>query len=128
MRPRQQLWLCWRHPSVRTVLASLPCPLPLCLHVCGVPHAVRALRRIVKLVRAIRKGWLKTSEQQQKAQEPPVYLLWGDDGQVADQGTTKTAVGLSYIPPAKPKLPGHAESYHPPAEYLPTEVRLAACV
>jgi ribosome biogenesis protein ERB1 len=49
-------------------------------------------------------------------------LLWGDDGQA--DGSSKTGVGLSYIPPAKPRLPGHADSYHPPAEYLPTEVRV----
>lgn len=34
--------------------------------------------------------------------------------------------GLSYIPAPKPKLPGHAESYNPPAEYLPTEEDKAA--
>jgi len=48
-----------------------------------------------------------------------VYLLWADDN-LAD--ATKTATGLSYIPAPKPKLPGHAESYNPPKEYLPTEV------
>ena len=29
--------------------------------------------------------------------------------------------GLAYIPAAKPKLPGHEESYRPPPEYLPSE-------
>jgi hypothetical protein len=28
--------------------------------------------------------------------------------------------GLSYIPAPKPKLPGHAESYNPSEEYVPT--------
>jgi hypothetical protein len=78
--------------------------------------------RIVKLVRAIRQGWLKTKDQAPK--EPPCYLLWADDN-MAD--TSKTANGLSYIPAQKPKLPGHAESYNPPQEYLPTEVRPFAC-
>ena len=32
--------------------------------------------------------------------------------------------GLAYIPAPKPKLPGHEESYNPPKEYLPPEVRL----
>lgn len=76
------------------------------------------LYRIVKLVRAIRKGWLKTKKERSKPQEPPVYLLWADDDAVAD----KAASGLTYIPAAKPKLPGHEESYNPPKEYLPTEV------
>lgn len=79
--------------------------------------------RIVKLVRAIRKGWLKTAAQKEQAKEQPAYLMWGDDGQAGGDGSAKTATGLSYIPPAKPKLPGHAESYNPPAEYVPTEVR-----
>lgn len=39
-------------------------------------------------------------------------------GKTAD----KTATGLTYIPAPKLKLPGHEESYNPPAEYLPTEV------
>lgn len=39
------------------------------------------------------------------------------------QVSEKTQSGLSYIAPPKPALPGHEESYHPPAEYLPSEVR-----
>ena len=71
-------------------------------------------------MRAIRNGWLKTKDQLEKPEEQPSYLLWADDN-LAD--ATKTATGLSYIPAPKPKLPGHAESYNPPKEYLPTEVR-----
>lgn len=52
-----------------------------------------------------------------------VYLMWGDDG-MAD-GAAKTGAGLTYIPAPRPQLPGHEESYNPPAEYLPTEVREA---
>lgn len=37
----------------------------------------------------------------------------------------KTATGLTYIPAPKLKLPGHEESYNPPAEYLPTEASRA---
>lgn len=74
-------------------------------------------QKVVKLVRAIRKGWLKVGKQRKKPQEQPMYLLWGDDDQTAD----KSGSGLTYIPPAKPKLPGHEESYNPPKEYLPTE-------
>jgi len=35
----------------------------------------------------------------------------------------RACAGLSYIPAPKPKLPGHEESYNPPKEYLPSEVR-----
>ncbi|CAG9460136.1 unnamed protein product [Pedinophyceae sp. YPF-701] len=71
-------------------------------------------KKIVKLVRAIRKGWLKTEK---PAEEPEVYLMWGDDGLT----TEKTPTGLTYIPPPRQKLPGHEESYRPPPEYVPTE-------
>lgn len=42
---------------------------------------------------------------------------WPAAGKTVD----KTATGLTYIPAPKLKLPGHEESYNPPAEYLPTE-------
>lgn len=45
--------------------------------------------RIVKLVRAIRKGWLKVGKRRQRPQEQPMYLLWGDDDQVGGQGLKK---------------------------------------
>ncbi|KAI8473407.1 MAG: NUC169 domain-containing protein [Monoraphidium minutum] len=76
-------------------------------------------KKVVKLVRAIRNGWLKTRKQKREEarKEAEVYMLWGDDDQVA----SKTGAGLTHIPAAKPKLPGHEESYNPPREYLPTE-------
>ena len=39
--------------------------------------------RIVKLVRAMRKGWLKKQDEK-PPEKPPVYLLWQDDGLAAD--------------------------------------------
>ena len=108
--------------------------------------------RVVKLVRAMRKGWLKRDDA--KPEKPAAYLLWEDDGVCvvfflggglgllwapqrrasqqsapspccpppppAGRTSDKTATGLTYIPAPKPKLPGHAESYNPPREYLPT--------
>lgn len=74
---------------------------------------------MVKLVRAIRKGWLKVNKEAEDEQEPKPYLLWAEDG----QGSARTAAGLAYIPAPRPTLPGHAESYNPPREYLPTEAR-----
>ena len=41
-------------------------------------------RRIVKLVRALRKGWIK-ADRGAPAEEPPAYLLWQDDGLAADK-------------------------------------------
>lgn len=55
--------------------------------------------QVVKIVRAIRKGWVSFDK---KPEKPRVYLLWEDDFKTAD----KTANGLTYIPAPKPKLPG----------------------
>ncbi len=44
--------------------------------------------RVVKLVRALRKGWIKR-DKKQESDEPPAYLLWQDDGMVSE----KTANG-----------------------------------
>ncbi|GAB4816894.1 hypothetical protein N2152v2_003940 [Parachlorella kessleri] len=71
-------------------------------------------KKVVKLVRALRKGWIS---REKKPEKPEVYLIWEDDGKTSD----KTATGLTYIPAPKLKLPGHEESYNPPKEYLPTE-------
>lgn len=76
-------------------------------------------KKVVKLVRAMRKGWLKrqTKKEGEEEEEAPLYLMWEDDNKVSE----KTAVGLSYIPPPKPQLPSHEQSYNPPQEYLPND-------
>ncbi|EFJ09490.1 hypothetical protein SELMODRAFT_269521 [Selaginella moellendorffii] len=71
-------------------------------------------KKVVKLVRALRKGWIKLDKPKEK---PRFYLMWGDDLKVNE----KTANGLAYIPAPKAKLPGHEESYNPPVEYIPSE-------
>jgi ribosome biogenesis protein ERB1 len=55
--------------------------------------------QVVKLVRAIRNGWIKFDKPKE---EPKYYLLWGDETDTADN----TRQGLSYIPAPKPNLPG----------------------
>ena len=86
---------------------------------CQWPTVWILLFRVVKLVRALRKGWIKrSSERGLPKKEPETYLLWADDGMATD----RTATGLSYVPAPKTKLPGHEESYNPPKEYLPSEV------
>lgn len=39
--------------------------------------ALTRLPRVVKLVRALRKGWIK---REQEPEKPAAYLLWEDDG------------------------------------------------
>lgn len=68
-------------------------------------------KKVVKLVRAIRKGWLTS---QTAPKKPDVYMLWNDDA----EDSNKTMAGLTYLAAPKMKLPGHEESYNPPKEYL----------
>lgn len=65
-------------------------------------------KKVVKLVRAIRKGLIKFDKPEE---EPNVYLLWGDDS-TSDQKSKH----LTYIPPPKLKLPGADHSL--PALFL----------
>ena len=75
-------------------------------------------------MRAIRRGWIKPrADRDAEAKPPPVYMLWDDDG-AADY--SRTGAGLAYIPAPKPELPGHDESYNPPAEFLPSKAERAA--
>lgn len=64
--------------------------------------------QVVKLVRAIRKGWIKLDKPKEK---PKFYMIWGDDLQTSD----KTANGLAYIPAPKTKLPGNKQTSPVPA-------------
>lgn len=49
----------------------------------GLTSGRLASRRVVKLVRALRKGWIKR-EKDAVPEQPPVYLLWQDTGLAAD--------------------------------------------
>lgn len=83
-------------------------------------------KAVVKLVRAIRRGWLKPPAPPGSRIDPddvpfggpiPTESLWGADG----AGPGGTAAPLAAAPAPKPPPPGHALSYRPPPEYLPTE-------
>jgi len=71
-------------------------------------------KRVMKYVRAIRKGWMKPSSYVE-AKKPEVYDVWEEANEEASRNK------LTHIPAPKRVLPGHEESYNPPAEYLPTE-------
>ena len=45
------------------------------------PAEVSNACRVVRLVRAIRRGWIKL-HQETKPEDDPPYLMWADDGQV----------------------------------------------
>ncbi|XP_076750011.1 ribosome biogenesis protein BOP1 homolog isoform X2 [Xylocopa sonorina] len=75
-------------------------------------------KKVSKLVHALKMGWIKSSaelekERQQKKNEPEFYMLWQSDDQAEEMRRIH-----KHIPPPKRHLPGHAESYNPPPEYL----------
>lgn len=74
-------------------------------------------KAVIKLVHSIRNGWLKLDEKKEDPEAP--FLLWADDEQV----DTSNKLGFA-LPAPKVALPGHAESYNPPPEYLPSEEEL----
>ncbi|XP_028410062.1 ribosome biogenesis protein bop1-like [Dendronephthya gigantea] len=71
-------------------------------------------KKIMKIVRAIRNGWIKPKKSE--TDKPRYYMIWDQD-----DSQKKLARYNMHIPAPKMKLPGHEESYNPPPEYLPTE-------
>jgi ribosome biogenesis protein ERB1 len=73
-------------------------------------------KRVMKIVAGIKSGRIKINEEKQP--KPEAFLLWGDDNTTGEDSNRK---GPPRLPPPKPELPGHAASYNPPKEYLPSE-------
>lgn len=73
------------------------------------------------MVHAIKMGWIQPLRPRDPT--PRFYDLWAQEDPNAVLGRHKM-----HVPAPKLALPGHAESYNPPPEYLPTEeeVRLGA--
>ncbi|KAJ8041693.1 Ribosome biogenesis protein bop1 [Holothuria leucospilota] len=77
--------------------------------------------KVSKYVGAMKRGWMKTrqqfgKEQREKEQRDVYYNIWTNE-----EDTVLSKRQLSHIPAPKVRLPGHAESYNPPPEYLMTE-------
>lgn len=75
-------------------------------------------RQVSKLVHALKMGWIKSTaemkkEREEKNKEPQFYMLWQSDDQAEEMRRIH-----KHIPAPKRHLPGHAESYNPPPEYL----------
>ena len=82
-------------------------------------------QRIVnKYVQALRNGWIRPREQvekEKKAKEEArvqSYLMWNDDGLVKESDQKWSLPPVISAP--KTKLPGHAASYNPSEEFLPS--------
>ena len=69
-------------------------------------------KKIMKIVRAIREGRIVPGAAANKDTKPKFYNIWAD----ADENDTRSPWAVMAAP--KLPLPGHAESYNPPAEYL----------
>jgi len=78
-------------------------------------------KRIMKIVRAIREGRITPGAPRPSAADKlkNFYNLWSSDDQ-------PRADHPMHMPAPKLPLPGHAESYNPPAEYLFTEAEKQA--
>lgn len=79
-------------------------------------------KQVSKLVHALKMGWIKSTQEQKKLQakkDPQFYMLWQTDDQSDDMRRIH-----KHIPAPKRLLPGHAESYNPPPEYLFNEKEL----
>ncbi|CBQ69545.1 related to ERB1-Protein required for maturation of the 25S and 5.8S ribosomal RNAs [Sporisorium reilianum SRZ2] len=69
-------------------------------------------KKVMKIVRAIRDGRIVPGAAANKDTKPKFYNIWAD----ADDNDTRSPWAVMAAP--KLALPGHAESYNPPAEYL----------
>ncbi|XP_012272318.1 ribosome biogenesis protein BOP1 homolog [Orussus abietinus] len=75
-------------------------------------------KKVSKLVHALKMGWIKSTaemqkEREQKKGEHNFYMLWETDDQEEEMRRIH-----KHIPAPKRHLPGNAESYNPPPEYL----------
>lgn len=76
--------------------------------------------KVNKYVKALRKGWMKTTEQKEQEErerrekEEAAWDIWEDESIV----TWKPRRMPKHIAAPKRDLPVHAESYNPPEEYL----------
>jgi ribosome biogenesis protein ERB1 len=72
-------------------------------------------KKVMRIVRAIRKGWIKVDEKPANQDDSHMnYVLW-DDEKDDEQDPFRR---IQRLPPPKLPLPSHAHSYNPPAEYL----------
>ncbi|XKL68637.1 hypothetical protein PGB90_006406 [Kerria lacca] len=80
------------------------------------PSRIEA-KKVCKMVHALKMGYLKTkkqkAEERLKKREKKFYLLWKTDDTAEEMRRIH-----DHIPAPKRHLPGHAESYNPPTEYL----------
>lgn len=72
------------------------------------------LMKVMKIVKAMKEGRYK-QDKEDDDQKPPVYMIWNDE---EDEIIAESKRFQFHLPAPKMPLPGHAESYNPPEEYL----------
>lgn len=74
-------------------------------------------KQIGRIVHSLKMGWMKTEAEKKKLadekKQPKFYMLWDTDA-----GREKMRRIHDHVVAPKRALPGHAESYNPPTEYL----------
>lgn len=76
--------------------------------------------KVEKICQGLRDGTIRSAKQREEEAKPkPLYLLWGEDGSVIHDESTTSKRRHPSQPAPKMVLPGHAESYNAPQEYLP---------
>jgi ribosome biogenesis protein ERB1 len=81
--------------------------------------------RIVKIAKAIKEGryvFQKDKERKESENSSAVYMMWKDS---EDEILSESSKNRFHLPAPKMPLPGHAESYNPPAEYVLSEEEAA---
>lgn len=76
------------------------------------------MMRIVKIAKAIKEGryvFQKDKERKESENSSAVYMMWKDS---EDEILSESSKNRFHLPAPKMPLPGHAESYNPPAEYV----------
>lgn len=83
------------------------------------------MMKIVKIAKAIKEGrYVFQKDKDLKKTEDPnaLYMLWKDS---EDEILSESSKNRFHLPAPKMPLPGHAESYNPPSEYLLSEEEVA---
>lgn len=74
-------------------------------------------KMVSRMVHALKMGWMKTArelkEEKKKGSGPSFYMMWE-----TDTGREDIRRIHDHVAAPKRDLPGHAESYNPPPEYL----------
>lgn len=74
-------------------------------------------KQVGRLVHSLKMGWMKTKAEQEKIDKekkvPKFFMLWE-----TDTGREKMRRIHDHVAAPRRALPGHAESYNPPSEYL----------